>query len=86
LPVNVLKRLASSPTSFNDAVKRINEAIDAYTASIGDLGVRLGIEIFLQGREMQSNFNNLSDRIEENIRPLAGNCLFLNLSETLIIS
>ena len=86
---NILKRLVSSPKSFDDAIKKTNEAFDAYTASIGDLGVQLGVEIFLQGQKMQSNFNNLSDRIEirfdsvqENIQPLAGNFSFSNPSET----
>src|ERR1700737_3878990 len=62
--VNVIKRLAASPTVFDDAIKKINEATAAYTATIGDLGARLNVEILRQGGQLRDDINKLSNQIE----------------------
>jgi hypothetical protein len=64
--------MISTPTVFQDSVNKLNEAIQVYTAAIGDLELKLSIAIFKQAQIMSEEMKYRFDSIEPTIQTLAG--------------
>jgi tetratricopeptide (TPR) repeat protein len=50
---------------YVDATNKINEAIDAYTSSIVDLGAALGLRLLEETKEIQKSISHMSNQIRK---------------------
>ena len=76
--MNIGRNIIKSPKAFQEAVDKLNEVIQHYTATIGDLELMLSVEIFKQGQDLQKNLltcfdqiNSRFDSIQPDIQVLA---------------
>ena len=76
--MNIGRNIIKSPKALQEAVDKLNGAIQHYTATIGDLELRLSVEIFKQGQDLQNSLltcfdqlNSRFDSIEPEIQILA---------------
>lgn len=77
--MNIGKNIIKSSKAFQETVDKLNEAIQHYTATIGDLELELSVAIFKQGQDLQNSLVTLFDQIqsrfdsiEPDIRTLVG--------------
>jgi len=51
--------------AYDDAIKKVTDAIAAYTASIVDLGVALDLELLVQARDIQTSVDSVKKQVGE---------------------
>jgi hypothetical protein len=76
---NIVTNIFKSSDRYAEAIKNVNDAVDAYSSSIGDLGVVLGITLLERVKEVRDDIKGLShslelgfQKVERPIRTIAG--------------
>lgn len=60
--VNIGKNIISPSNAFQNCVDELNEAIQVYAAAIGDLELKLSIEMFKEGKNLRRTLIELFDQ------------------------
>jgi hypothetical protein len=61
---NIVKGIFKPSTAFQESIDSLNDAIQMFTAVIGDLELKVSVEIFKEGKNLKQSVATLFDQMK----------------------